>query len=50
MEEFIGDNADPNGSLPALPINGIVYQNGSNDLLYLATDAGIYYKDNSMSN
>ncbi len=43
-------NADPNGSLPELPINGIVYQYGSNDVLYLATDVGVYYKDASMSN
>lgn len=41
-------NADLNNSLPELPINGIVYQNGSNDVLYIATDAGIYYKDASM--
>jgi hypothetical protein len=40
---------DPNHSLPTLPINGIVYQNGSNNILYVATDAGIYYKDGTMT-
>lgn len=43
------ENADPNQSLNNLPVNDIVYQKGSNDRLYIATDAGIYYKDASMS-
>ncbi|WP_196889169.1 T9SS type A sorting domain-containing protein [Aureivirga sp. CE67] len=40
-------NADPNGKLAELrlPANNIVYQEGSNDRLYLATDAGVYTKD-----
>jgi len=38
-------NYDPTGSLPNLPVNGIVYQEGSNDRLYIATDAGVYVKD-----
>ncbi len=42
-------NADPDGSLANLPVNGIVYQSGTDDLLYIATDAGVYYKDNSMT-
>jgi hypothetical protein len=42
-------NADPNKSLANLPCNGIVYLTGSQDKLYLATDAGVYYKDASMS-
>ncbi len=37
-------NYDPTGSLPNLPINGIVYQEGTNDRLYIATDAGVYVK------
>ncbi|OQX77061.1 MAG: hypothetical protein B6D64_08830 [Bacteroidetes bacterium 4484_276] len=41
-------DADPNKSLPELPVNNIVYQYGSNDVLYIATDAGVYYKDASM--
>ncbi|MFN3916650.1 MAG: T9SS type A sorting domain-containing protein [Flavobacteriales bacterium] len=42
-------NADPNESLYNLPVNDIVYQEGSNDRLFIATDAGVYYKDNSMT-
>lgn len=38
---------DANGSLAALnlPINGILYQRGTNDRLYIATDAGIYVRE-----
>jgi hypothetical protein len=35
--------------LPNLPANCIVYQNGSNDRLYVGMDAGVYYRDASMS-
>jgi hypothetical protein len=42
-------NDDPNGSLTNLPVNGVVYQDGTNDRLYIGTDAGVYVKDNSMS-
>jgi len=35
--------------LPNLPVNCIVYQNGSNDALYVGTDVGIYYRNNAMS-
>ncbi len=41
-------NADPSGSLNNLPVNNIVYQEGTNDRLFIATDAGVYYKDASM--
>lgn len=34
--------------LPDLPINCIVYQNGSNDAVYVGTDMGVYYKDATM--
>ncbi len=37
------------GNLPNLPANCIVYQNGTNDGLYVGTDVGVYYKDNTMS-
>ena len=37
------------GSLPNLPINCIVYQNGSNDGLYVGTDLGVYYRDNTLA-
>lgn len=36
------------GSLPNLPVNCVVYQPGSSDLVYVGTDIGIYYRDNSM--
>lgn len=42
-------NADPDGCLANLPVNAIVYQDGTNDRIYIGTDAGVYYKDNSMS-
>lgn len=35
--------------LPNLPANCIVYQNGSNDALYVGTDVGLYYRNNSMT-
>ena len=38
------------GNLPNLPFNTVVYQNGSDDLVYVGGDQGVYYKDNSMSN
>ena len=36
-------------NLPGLPVNCIVYQGGANDDLYIGTDVGVYYKDNTMS-
>ena len=36
-------------NLPNLPINCIVYQGLTNDDLYIGTDVGVYFKDNSMS-
>lgn len=42
-------NTDPNQSLFNLPVNDMVYQKGSNDMLYIGTDAGVFYKDASMS-
>ncbi|MCK9290584.1 MAG: T9SS type A sorting domain-containing protein [Bacteroidales bacterium] len=47
---IVWEDADPSNSLPRLPINNIVYQYGSDDVLYIATDAGIYYKDATMEN
>lgn len=41
-------NADPENSLHNLPVNDIVFQRGSNDRLYIGTDAGIYFKDAAM--
>lgn len=36
------DNADMGISLPNLPVNGIVYQKGSDDRLFISTDVGVY--------
>jgi len=38
------------GNLPNLPTNTIVYQNNTDDLIYVGCDMGIYYKDNNSSN
>jgi hypothetical protein len=35
-------------NLPELPVNCIVYQGGANDDLYIGTDVGVYYKNNTM--
>ncbi|MCZ2355244.1 MAG: PKD domain-containing protein, partial [Bacteroidia bacterium] len=32
-----------------VPVNCIVYQNSSNDAVYVGTDFGVYYRDNSLS-
>jgi hypothetical protein len=37
------------GSLPNLPANCIIYEQGSNDGLYLGMDVGVYYRDAEMS-
>ena len=37
------------GTLPNVPVNCIVYQNGSNEGLYIGTDLGVFYKDGTMS-
>ena len=36
-------------NLPELPVNCIVYQGGANDDLYIGTDVGVYYKNNTMT-
>ena len=41
-------NITANG-LPNLPVNCIVYQAGTNDDLYVGTDVGVYYKNNTMT-
>jgi PKD repeat protein len=33
--------------LPNLPVNCIVYQNGTQDGVYVGTDVGVYYRDNT---
>lgn len=37
-------------NLPNIPVNCITYEPGSNDMLYIGMDVGVYYRDNSMSN
>ncbi len=37
------------GNLPNIPVNSIVYQDGSDDCIYVGCDVGVYYRDNSMS-
>ncbi len=37
------------GSLPNLPVNCIVYENGSLDGVYIGTDVGVYYRDATMT-
>ncbi len=39
---------DYSQGLPGLPINCITYQENSNDRLFVGTDVGVYYRDNSM--
>lgn len=40
---------DYSGSLPDVPVNSIIYQNGTDDGLYIGTDIGVYYRDNSLT-
>lgn len=35
------------GSLPNIPVNTIVYENGSPDRVYIGTDIGVYYRDDN---
>jgi photosystem II stability/assembly factor-like uncharacterized protein len=35
--------------LPNLPVNTMIYQKNSNQLLYAGTDLGVYYRDKTMS-
>ncbi|MCC7301737.1 MAG: T9SS type A sorting domain-containing protein [Bacteroidia bacterium] len=37
------------GTLPNVPANCLVHENNSVDGLYLGTDLGVYYRDNTMS-
>lgn len=43
------DNFDPNGTLPNLSVNGIVYQDGTDGVIYVGTDVGVYVKNGTMS-
>jgi hypothetical protein len=37
------------GTLPNVPMNCIVYENNSNDALYIGGDIGVYYRNNAES-
>lgn len=41
--------ANVSGTIPNIPVNCIEYQNGSNDLLYIGTDLGVFYTDGSLN-
>jgi len=38
------------GNLPNLPINCVLYENGTNNGIYVGTDIGIYYKNDNLLN
>lgn len=40
--------SDYSGSLPDIPVNTIIYERGTQDGLYIGTDIGVYYRDNSL--
>ena len=42
--------ANVSGTLPNIPINCIEYQNGSNDIVYIGTDLGVFYTDATLNN
>ena len=42
------ENYDTTNSLPKLPVNCIVYEEGTNKGLYVGTDAGVFYKNAGM--
>jgi len=37
------------GTLPNIPVNCIVYENNSPDAIYIGTDFGVFYSDNTMN-
>lgn len=41
--------ANYSGTLPNVPANCIVHQKGSNEGLYVGTDVGVFYTDNTMT-
>ncbi|MCF8331876.1 MAG: T9SS type A sorting domain-containing protein [Bacteroidales bacterium] len=51
MSEDAGDNwTNISGNLPNIPANTIAYEKNTPDGLYIGTDAGVYYRDSTMSN
>jgi PKD repeat protein len=51
FESFDGGQTWSNrsNSLPNLPVNCIVYEEGSFDAVYIGTDVGVYYRDATMN-
>ena len=45
-----GSWSNISNNLPNIPANCMVYQSGTNDLIYVGMDVGVYYKDNSTNN
>jgi photosystem II stability/assembly factor-like uncharacterized protein len=43
------DFSDFSGSLPPVPVNCIEYESSSNEGLYIGTDLGIFFRDNTMT-
>lgn len=41
--------ANISGTLPNIPVNCIVYQENTNDQLYIGTDFGVYYTDSGLN-
>ncbi len=37
------------GTLPNVPVNCIAYHNNGQDGVYIGTDIGVFYKDNTMT-
>jgi len=51
---YYSDNAgaswtNVSGTLPNIPVNCIVYENNSADAIYIGTDFGVFYSDNTMN-
>src|SRR5690606_28467442 len=38
------------GNLPNIPVNCVVYENGTNNGIYVGTDMGVYYKNDDLLN
>jgi hypothetical protein len=37
------------GTLPNIPVSSVVYQNGTSNGLYIGTDGGVFYRDDTMT-
>jgi hypothetical protein len=41
--------ANISGTLPNMPVNTIVYQKSPHNAVYIGTDAGVYYRDDTLA-